>query len=98
MASNGDTRCAATSPGIKNTTSLSDETDRYLAAIAVFRTMTLTGKIQANKAGYLKITFADGGTENWFVTEPMMSDGGMIKQPGSLVKGDGIPKAKTCTA
>lgn len=99
LAANGDIRCAASSDGIKKTTSRSGWEQRYLAAIAVLKTLTLTGRMFLGKTGFLKVTYADGGTENWTVPAPMLSDGGMsANSNNSLVQGDGIPKPKTCFA
>ena len=58
---------------------------------------TLFEKKTAADAGYLAVTYADGGTEKWFITEPAFSDGGIVQAPNTLVKGDGVAKPKTCT-
>lgn len=94
--SKGDARCSAQS-GLKSTTSRSDYDTRALTAISIYRNLTLFEKKTAADAGYLAVTYADGGTEKWFITEPAFSDGGIVQAPNTLVKGDGVAKPKTCT-
>lgn len=47
--------------------------------------------MQANRVGYITVTYADGGTESWEVVAPLSTDA-LAKLPDTLSKADGAPK------
>lgn len=99
IASLTDVRCAITSGNLRNTTSQSDEIDRKLATLAVFRTIGMLSPARRTivSARLITVTYADGGEEKWQVLEPFFSDGGIeLPMPGSLKKKDGKVKPSQC--
>lgn len=94
-----DVRCAAISdPSLRSTTSFAGQDSRYLSAISVWSLTRsyLPLRREAIKNGFITVTYADEGTENWLITAPAFSDGGLMPVPGTLKKGDGIAKSKSC--
>ncbi|MGE8453948.1 MAG: hypothetical protein ACN6OP_25730 [Pseudomonadales bacterium] len=91
-----DVRC--TGAAFNKITSHDDEHSRQMAAEMVFRTLkqpTLWDRAFGAKpyaGGTFSIIYADGGTEEFIVTDPMYSSAmpaGPI--PGTLKKGKGVP-------
>lgn len=95
-----DVRCIK--QGFENTTSHSAEIDRWVAAEAVYRRVT-SGRNLFEKifgadptpkgTNFLTVTYADGGTENWWIVAPQFSTA-LSPSPvsGSLILGNGIPQ------
>ncbi|MFZ6863078.1 hypothetical protein ACO0K7_10610 [Undibacterium sp. Ji67W] len=93
-----DVRCTPmASSDARAITSMVGPEVRYIAAQAVWANIRAFSvlKSEALKAGFITVTYADGGTEKWFVTNPTMSEGGLVEVPQSLKKGDGI--ARSCS-
>lgn len=101
-----DVRCIASS-GLRETTSHSDLTTRWLAASEVYTRINSAAYVIKNATiGTVRspvdgitykaytITYADGGTERWMIFPDPRSSNKIIDQPlpDSLVKGDGRPK------
>lgn len=94
----GDVRCAPNvSDQTRNTTSRSDVIDRQSAALAVFRSIPISQRKDALAGGFLKVTYADGGSEQWAVPFPSFSDGGInVPMPGTLKQGSGVAEPTSC--
>lgn len=99
----GDVRCALNTMDIRRTVSTADLIDRQIAAQAVFRSMHLlsSAKRTVTNQGFLRVTYADGGSEQWVVLPyPAFSDGGISQpMPTTLKLGDGVvrpPKNPAC--
>ncbi len=97
MARATDVRCAA-SGDARNTTSLSDQTTRWLAAEQVYRfakqAISLWGRFVGRNplnGGRLTVTYADGGRETWLIVSPGLS---MALNPAPIESkpGDGVIK------
>lgn len=90
-----DVRCSGGT--YRNVTSQSDVLDRTMAAEMVFRVVkqltTLLGQVFKNKpyaGGKLTIMYADGGSEDFIVTNPTFSSAmPRCPVPGSLTPGNG---------
>lgn len=93
-----DVRCV--DKGFENTTSHSSEIDRWVAAEAVYRRVSsgrtlfekLSGADPTPKGtNFLTVTYADGGTENWWIVAPQFSTAlSPSPVPGSLKQGSGV--------
>lgn len=104
IASKSDVRCnaAVVAQGMSVVTSQSDLWSRQYTAQVVFRSLNLAERRSAVQGGFLRLTYADGGTEDWVMPMPQLSDGGINQPiPGSLrppTEGAGVPKeSKVCT-
>lgn len=93
-----DVRCApAVGEQTRQTTSHAQPMDRQMAALAVFRSIPLTQRKDAIVGGLLRVTYADGGSEQWSVPSPSFSDGGInLPMPGTLKLGSGNAETTSC--
>lgn len=93
-----DVRCApAVGEQTRQTTSHAQPMDRQMAALAVFRSIPLTQRKDAIVGGLLRVTYADGGSEQWSVPSPSFSDGGInVPMPGTLKLGSGNAETTSC--
>lgn len=93
-----DVRCApAVGEQTRQTTSHAQQIERQMAALAVFRSIPLTQRKDAIVGGLLRVTYADGGSEQWPVPSPSFSDGGINSPMLSTLKlGSGSAETTSC--
>lgn len=96
-----DVRCIG--KGFENTTSHTEVAERWMAAEAVYRRVTSgrnlfekifgSSPIDPKAAKFLNVTYADGGTETWWVENPTFSTAlSPMPVANSLKMGNGIPQ------
>lgn len=96
-----DVRCVG--KGFESTTSHTEVAERWIAAEAVYRRVTSgrnlfqklfgSSPIDPRAAKFLNVTYADGGTETWWVENPTFSTAlSPMPVANSLKKGNGIPQ------
>ncbi|WP_315128143.1 hypothetical protein [Comamonas antarctica] len=96
-----DVRCVGKS--FENTTSHTEVAERWMAAEAVYRRVTSgrnlfekifgSSPIDPKAAKFVNVTYADGGTETWWVENPTFSTAlSPLPVANSLKKGNGIPQ------
>ncbi len=97
IANATDVRCAAIGDA-RNTTSLADQTTRWLAAEQVYRftkqTISIWGRFVGKNplhGGKITVTYADGGRETWLIVSPGLSTA-LSPTPVESKSGDGMIK------
>lgn len=79
------------------TVSKDDDFSRYLGAVQIYNQLGKAFSFEIDSLGrkMISVTYADEGSEKWFVTVPSFSDGGLQAVQGTLVTKSGkvIPKS-----
>lgn len=92
-----DVRCALTSGSLRDVTQQHDNVDRWEAVNAAFRTIQIGDRRTImNNSNVLRVTFSDGGVEDWLIVNPYFSDAAPGARISVIEPGDGVVKPTVC--